>query len=124
MSKQRESKQRESRIQQEIMLEVSKSPHNLIVRRNVGMFKTMDGLRIVRVGQVGEADTQGILGNQRCPNCHFPIHPLPYAVEVKDESNEQDPDQINWQKNVWERRGGLYVLARSAEDAIKGLGLK
>lgn len=115
---------RESQIQQEIMLEVSKSPHNLIVRRNVGLFKTLDGLRTIKIGQNGEADVQGISGNQHCPKCGTPIHPLPFAIEVKDENNTQDEDQIKWQKNVWERRGGLYVLARSVGDAITGLGLK
>jgi hypothetical protein len=106
------------------MIQISKSQHNLVVRRNVGTFRTLDGLRIVKIGQPGEADVQGIIGNQHCPKCGFPIHPLPYAVEVKDDKNTQDPEQINWQKNVWERRGGLYILARSASDAIKGLGIK
>lgn len=115
---------KEAQIQQEIMLEVSKSPHNLIVRRNVGLFKTMDGLRTVKIGQNGEADVQGIIGNQKCPNCGTPIHPLPFAIEVKDETNTQDQDQINWQKNVWERRGGIYILARSKEDAMNGLKLR
>lgn len=114
---------KEAQIQQEIMLEVSKSPHNLIVRRNVGLFKTMDGLRTVKIGQNGEADVQGIIGNQSCPRCGEKIHPMPFAVEVKDETNTQDADQIKWQKNVWERRGGIYVLARSVEDAMKGLKL-
>ena len=115
---------RESQIQQEIMLEVSKSPHNLIVRRNVGLFKTLDGIRTVKIGQNGEADVQGIIGNQHCPGCGMSIHPLPFAIEVKDETNSQDEDQINWQKNVWERRGGLYVLARSVKDAVVGLRLR
>jgi hypothetical protein len=115
---------KEAQIQQEIMLEVSKSPSNLIVRRNVGLFKTMDGLRTIKIGQNGEADVQGIIGNQKCPHCGTPVHPLPFAIEVKDETNTQDPDQVNWQKNVWERRGGLYILARSKEDAMIGLKLR
>ena len=115
---------KESLIQQEIMLEIGRRPNALIVRRNVGLFKTLDGLRTVKIGQNGEADVQGIIGDQKCPNCNHPIHPMPFAIEVKDETNTQDPDQISWQINVWERRGGKYVLARSVDDAIKGLGLK
>ena len=114
--------ERESQIQQKIMLEISKNPMNLVVRRNVGQFKTIDD-RYIFIGQVGEADVQGIIGNQKCKNCGHEIHPLPFAIEVKDEKNEQTDEQILWQKSTWERRGGLYILARSVEDAMKGLGL-
>lgn len=114
---------RESLIQQEIMLEVSKSPWNLIVRRNVGLFKTLNG-NPIRIGQVGEADVQGILGNQKCPSCGAKIHPKPFAIEVKDETNTQSDEQIRWMDNVWKRRGALFVLARSVPDAVKGLDLK
>lgn len=114
---------RESKIQQEIMIEVSKNPANLIIRRNVGLFRTLNGAPI-KIGMNGEADTQGILGNQRCPNCGYKIHPKPFAIEVKDENGEQSDDQINWQNNIWERRGAVYVLARSVSDAMRGLGLK
>lgn len=114
---------KEAQIQQEIMLEISKSPANLVVRRNVGDFRTTDG-RYIRIGQKGEADVQGIIGNQCCKKCGAEIHPLPFAIEVKDATNTQSEEQVNWEKNVWGRRGGLYILARSVEDALKGLGLK
>lgn len=71
---------------------------------------------MIRIGQVGEADLQGIKGDQECPRCGFAIHPLPFAIEVKNETGKQSPEQFNWQKNVWERRGGLYVIARSNDD--------
>lgn len=70
----------------------------------------------ITIGTVGEADLQGISGNQKCPNCGFGIHPRPFAIEVKTPKGIHSDDQKKWQKNVWERRGGLYVLARSVSD--------
>ena len=115
--------EKEAIISQKIMLEVHKSPWNLLSRRNVGDFVTKDG-RYISIGKKGEADWQGILGNQHCPNCNFPIHPKPVAAEIKDENGKQTPDQIKWQNETWERRGALYVVLRSVDDAIEKLGLK
>jgi hypothetical protein len=39
------------------------------------------------------------------------------AVEVKAEKGRQSPEQKAWQACV-ERAGGLYVLARSVEEAL------
>ena len=114
---------------------VSRDPMALIVRRNVGRFIRIAGgpeeikraiailirngipASMIRIGTKGEADLQGIKGGQECPRCDWPIHPFPFAIEVKNDTDgEQTPEQFSWQKNVWERRGGLYVIARSNDD--------
>lgn len=112
----------ESKITDLIKLAVSKIPNSLIFRRNVGDFKTQDG-RYISIGEKGEADWQGFVGNQTCPNCDFPIHPKPIAIEVKADRKDakQSADQKLWQKNVWERRGALYILAKSVSDLIAAL---
>jgi hypothetical protein len=108
---------RESTISDKIKTAISKIPNSLIFRRNVGDFETKDG-RYISIGVKGEADLQGFIGNQLCPYCDNPIHPLPVAVEVKSDAKyaNQSKKQKSWQTNVWERRGVLYILAKSVDD--------
>jgi hypothetical protein len=119
-------------IQSAILLDLGQRAEVLIVRRNVGKYIAVAGnislavqvLRdrgvrasIVAIGTVGEADLQGIVGGQTCGTCGAAVHPRPFAIEVKSDVGRQRPEQSNWQRNVWERRGGTYTLARSVEDA-------
>lgn len=110
----------EKHTQDLIRLKLGSNPHVLVVRRNVGTFYTRDG-RPQRIGSPGEADLQGIIDGQHCPNCSCPIHPAPFAIEVKSERGKLRKDQVNWRDNVWTRRNGIYVLARDADEAIKDL---
>lgn len=110
----------ETKIRDRIFKEVGKDPKSLIFRRNVGLFYTRYGAPI-KIGRNGEADLQGFLGNQRCLICGCPIHPKPFAIEVKSANGEQSEDQITFQKEVWERRGLLYVLASSVNEALEKL---
>jgi hypothetical protein len=41
---------------------------------------------------------------------------------VKAAKGTQREAQKNWQK-AWEKRGGIYILARSVEDVYKGLDI-
>ena len=45
-----------------------------------------------------------------------------FAIEVKTARGQQREAQKNWQK-AWEKRGGIYVLARSVEDVYKALDI-
>ena len=110
----------ETEIRDKIFLALGRDPKNLIFRRNVGLFYTKYGAPI-RIGMNGEADLQGFLGNQHCEMCHYPIHPKPFCVEVKDPNGEQSKDQVKFQNEIWERRGLLYVLASSVEQALEGV---
>lgn len=104
-------------IQTAIQLELSRLGA-LVVNRTVGTFYTRFGTPI-RIGQPGEADLQGIFPGQLCPHCRQPVHPAPFAIEVKGKGDRIRPAQANWRDNVWKRRGGLYTVARSVEDALQ-----
>lgn len=110
----------EKRIQDGIRLALGQIAEVLIQRRNVGTYYTHDG-RPQRIGTKGEADLQGIIDGQKCPHCNKPVHPAPFAIEVKTPKGKMRPDQVNWRDNVWKRRNGIYVLARSVNEAIDGL---
>jgi hypothetical protein len=45
-----------------------------------------------------------------------------FAIEVKTEKGKQRLAQAAWQ-SAWEKRGGIYVLARSVEDVYKALDI-
>lgn len=128
---------RESAIQTAIRLAIGARPEVLVQRRHVGTYLAVSGnisaaaqmlrscgfvVAVVPIGTPGEADLQGIIGNQTC-TCGKPSHPLPFALEVKTDKGKQSPDQVNWQTNIWERRGGLYAIARSPADALTALRL-
>ncbi len=91
-----------------ILIELSRIPHSLWWRQNAGLFRTVDGRRIVRASVDGVAD---ILG---CYRGAF------YAIEVKAGGDRQRDTQRRFQAAV-ERAGGIYVIARSVEEAIAGV---
>ena len=125
----------EKRIQSEIMIDLGARPDVLITRRNVGVFLAVHGgpeaLRAAveilrsagivavptRIGVTGEADLQGMIrrGDGRAEA---------FAIEVKTDVGRLSPDQARWAQEVWERRGGLYTVARSVNDARALLGLR
>ena len=61
--------------------------------------------RVIRFGIEGGADLSGILAGGRR-----------LEVEVKSERGRQSEEQVAFQRMI-ERFGGLYILARSAEEA-------
>ena len=44
----------------------------------------------------------------------------PVAVEMKDERGAQRELQKNFERS-WVKAGGIYILARSSEEAVNGL---
>ena len=77
-------------------------------RQNTGAVTI--GNRHVRFGIAGAADITGILADGRR-----------LEIEVKAPKGRQSVTQKAFQE-VIERMGGLYVLARSADDVIEELG--
>lgn len=82
-------------------------PTGLVYRRNVGAMHDKDG-NFIRFGLPGMADIGGIIEGRAI------------EIECKTEIGRQTKEQKNWQEAV-ERAGGLYVLARSREEAIEQL---
>lgn len=99
---------RESAIQDAIRLElgdVRRYPELWLARNNVGQMIDKDGRRVVfGVGGKGASDLIGIW------NGRF------VALEIKTPIGRQSPEQKLFQQLV-EKKGGVYALLRSVEDA-------
>lgn len=91
----------------DVLLAVSRLPGGLFLRRNVGTARTAEG-RLVRFGRPGQADIEG---------CYRGHH---VEIECKAGQGRQSREQANWQAAI-ERAGGVYILARSADDALSVL---
>jgi hypothetical protein len=76
-----------------------------LVRIEPGMVILRDG-RPVKFGLEGSADIIGAIQRQ------------PVAVETKAESGKQRDAQLIFERQ-WVKAGGIYVLARSAEEAVE-----
>lgn len=103
----------EAVIQQNIRLALGMRDDIFMFRINVGVFRPLHGdqRRAIRSAPDGTPDLLGVK------------HPgQAFAIEVKAAKGQQREAQKNWQK-AWEKRGGIYVLARSVEDVYKGLDI-
>lgn len=113
-------------------------PHVLVRRRQVGLFLAFDcapaaalaalraagiSARLVDIGMRGEPDLDVIVGGQSCASCSAPVHPLPAGVEIKSDNGRQRADQATYQREIAERRGILYAIAREPAEACVALGL-
>jgi hypothetical protein len=99
----------ETSIQAAIMIAVQQAyPAAVVFRRNVGKARDPSG-RVIRFGLPGQADIGAIIDGR------------PVEIEVKTASGRQSQEQRNWQAAV-ERAGGIYILARSPDDALTQLG--
>jgi hypothetical protein len=82
----------------------------LSVPYTVGLFRTLEDERRVKVGREGVADILACIGGRFV------------AVEVKVDRDRQRPDQIAFQRAI-EAASGLYVLAKFSdkEDGVATL---
>ena len=97
----------EAVIQAEILLAIGRLPGSMFWRSNTGALPDKTG-RVIRFGLVGSPD---ILG---CYMGRF------VGIEVKTKTGKQRDAQVNFQR-AFERAGGVYVLARSPDDALNAL---
>ena len=92
----------ENKIQKDIM--------DYLKMNNVFHFRNNTGRRgNVSYGFPGSADILGLL-----PNGLF------LSIEVKTETGIQSDKQKEFEKNI-AKNNGIYILARSLDDVIKGL---
>lgn len=114
----------EKRVLAETLIELSAMPQSLLWRHNTGqawqgrrvegrigsMVRLEPGMAVlrnahpVRFGLEGSADIIGVIRG----------HAL--AVETKTESGKQRDAQIMFER-AWVKAGGIYILARSAEES-------
>ena len=102
----------EAAIQQEIRLALGQRQDIMMFRINVGKFRPLDGgARVIQSAPEGTPDLLGVITPGRA-----------FAIEVKTEKGKQRLAQAAWQSG-WVKRGGIYNLARSVEDAYNGLDI-
>lgn len=80
-------------------------------RQNSGMFRTLDGLRVIRATSIeGIADIMG------CYKSHA------VAIETKSGVARLEKSQKRFRRQ-WEANGGAYIIARNVDQALAGLRL-
>ena len=103
----------EAVLQQEIRLALGQRQDIMLFRINVGKFRPLDGgPRVIQSAPEGTPDLLGVIIPGRA-----------FAIEVKAQRGKQRAVQVAWQ-NAWEKRGGVYILARSLDDVYNGLDIK
>jgi hypothetical protein len=97
----------ETDLMRRILIAICALPGALFTRRNVGVFRTLDGRKIA-VGLPGQADITGIYRGRAV------------EIEVKTPLGRLSNHQKAWRMAV-ERAGGVFVLARTPADALNAL---
>lgn len=102
----------EAVLQQEIRLALGLRDDLFLFRINVGKFRPLDGgKRVIQSAPEGTPDLLGVMIPGRA-----------FAIEVKAPRGTQREAQKRWQA-AWEKRGGIYILAKSLADVYKGLDI-
>lgn len=97
---------RESHLQDAIRLALGRDPQIAFFRNNIGHAVMAHGGRVTfGVGGPGGSDLIGMILGRFA------------ALEVKTPTGRQSPEQRQFQALV-ESKGGIYLLARSVEDAV------
>lgn len=103
----------EAVLQQNIRLELGQRDDVMLFRINVGKFRPLDGgKRVIQSAPEGTPDLLGVKSPGRA-----------FAIEVKAPRGSQREAQKRWQE-AWEKRGGIYILAKSLADVYKGLDIQ
>jgi hypothetical protein len=97
----------ENVVQAEILLAIGRLPNAIFWRNQTGALPSRTG-RVVRFGLIGSPDIIG------CVNGRF------VGIEVKSSTGKQREAQANFQR-AFEKAGGIYILARSASDAVSAI---
>jgi len=97
-----------------ILCELSKNPNIRVWQNSTGVAKSLDDERFIKYGLNGSADILGIIFRQDLNVGQF------LALEIKTGSARQSKAQLNFEKMIKDR-GGVYILARSVLDALRGV---
>lgn len=103
---------RELRLLNEILVQINRIPGVRAWRQNSGLFFTREG-RGVRASVPGSADITGVVTCER--GCGHRLE-----VEVKTPGVSQSEQQEAFEIMIVSR-GGVYILARTVDDAINGI---
>jgi len=114
----------EATLQQQIRLALGMRDDIMMFRINVGTFLPMSGpKRAIKSAPDGTPDLLGVIRRE------FAMIDVPpigigqaFGIEVKSQKGRQREAQRAFQV-AWEKRGGIYILARSLEDVYRGLDI-
>lgn len=99
----------ESYLMDRVLDELRRFPGVKAWRQNTGVYRSLDGKRVVRVSVKGAADLTGILPDGRR-----------LEVEVKVPEGELRPEQVEFGKMIADS-GGVYIIARAPGEATAAL---
>jgi len=107
----------ETNIQNSILLGLSGSGH-LVWRNQVGVFRGAHDERRIRVGVPGQGDIMAVVPVTVTEDMVGQTIGLAVNIEVKTErkGSAQSAQQKRWE-GAWRERGGLYLIARSSDEA-------
>lgn len=109
----------ETKIQNQMMLDVGLRDDILLWRQQVGIFRAYDDpSRVVHVGQPGMADLGAIVRVKITPEMVGMEVGIALQPEVKTPKGEQRKKQIGWMSAV-EKVGGMYRLVRSTSELLQ-----
>lgn len=91
-----------------VLVAVSALPDAVFWRQSSGVFRTLDGKRVVKVSAVGVGDLMGAYRG-------FPV-----AIETKTVRGRMETTQKRF-RDAWRRAGGIYIVARSPAEALAAL---
>lgn len=112
------AKNQETNLQNNILLALSQAGH-LPWRNQVGVFRSYDDPnRIIKIGTPGMADIIDVVPVTITPDMVGKTVGVAVAIEVKTATGTQRKKQEDFQK-AFEKRGGIYRIARSVVDAIE-----
>jgi len=107
----------ESGIQNKILLRLSM--HGALVwRQQVGSFRHLHTEGVVKIGVPGMADIGAIIPVTITPEMVGKTIGIAAQIEVKTLVGRQRDNQKRWQLAA-EKRGAIYAVCRSPEEAIK-----
>lgn len=96
-------------IQNEILMHVGSRKDVRLWRQNAGVARSMESNNVIRMGVAGCADLTGIVTISGIG--------VRLEIEVKTQKGRQSDQQVRFEKMVQDR-GGIYILARSVDDAV------
>ena len=109
---------KETNEQNQALLAVGLNPDVMVWRNQTGLFKTMDGIRTVRVGNAGAPDALGVVAVTITTDMVGKTIGVAIAPEFKTRKGRQQQEQKDWQA-AFEKRGGIYRLIRSPGELVQ-----
>lgn len=107
----------ETDIKNGILLEVGGRPYALAWAQQVGTFRAYDNpQRVIKVGVPGMSDVMSVVALTITPEMVGKTVGVAVAIEAKTLKGKQRDQQLLWQ-HALQKVGGIYLLARSPEQA-------